>query len=149
MAWFKLEDLPKTRLSFIHTPLTPSVFPTYSFGLSYTPISSHTLAHTHTRQISFGTCHACVTWPQQSNNNNANNANDDAAAADDYTDDDNFEYNHQFDSKLCGAADQYKESCGWGCKRMAQSSSSNNYNSKRYWSGFEKFFLCFWSFGGE
>jgi hypothetical protein len=32
---------------------------------------------------------------------------------------------------------------------MAQSSSSNNYNSKRYWSGFEKFFLCFWSFGGE
>jgi hypothetical protein len=99
-------------------------------------------------KISFGTCHACVTWPQQSNNNNANNANDDAAAADDYTDDDNFEYNHQFDSKLCGAADQYKESCGWGCKRMAQSSSSNNYNSKRYWSGFEKFFLCFWSFGG-
>ncbi|KAL3765822.1 hypothetical protein ACHAWU_002617 [Discostella pseudostelligera] len=90
-------------------------------------------------KISFNSCQSCVTWPKQTND-------DDAEAIEV---DDNFDNYHGYDSKLCGAADQFKENCGWGCQRevkKSSSSSSSNYNSKRSWGGFEKFCLCFWSF---
>ena len=55
-----------------------------------------------------------------------------------------------YDSKLCGAAAQYKQDCGWGCKKMAKVQSSGNYhNVQKQWGGFEKFCLFFWSFAGE
>ena len=56
-----------------------------------------------------------------------------------------------YDSKICGAAAQYKESCGWGCKKEAKKgvSANGNYNMKSSWGGFEKFCLFFWSFAGE
>ena len=55
-----------------------------------------------------------------------------------------------YDSKLCGAAAQYKQDCGWGCKKMAKVQSSGNYNNmKKQWGGFEKFCLFFWSFAGK
>ena len=100
-------------------------------------------------QIQFNVCHSCVTWPVQ------NNANGNDAAEEDGNNeqDDNFEYYHQFESKLCSAADYYKSSCSWGCKRMARkgvsSSASSYHNVKRGWTGFEKFFLFFWSVTGE
>ena len=94
-------------------------------------------------QISFNSCQSCVSWPKTNN--------DDAADAIEV--DDNFDNYHGYDSKLCGAADQFKETCGWGCqrevKKSSSSSSSSSYNSKSSWGGFEKFCLCFWSFASE
>eukprot|EP00569_Conticribra_weissflogii_P006668 CAMPEP_0171340966 /NCGR_PEP_ID=MMETSP0878-20121228/8889_1 /TAXON_ID=67004 /ORGANISM="Thalassiosira weissflogii, Strain CCMP1336" /LENGTH=381 /DNA_ID=CAMNT_0011843093 /DNA_START=182 /DNA_END=1327 /DNA_ORIENTATION=- len=97
-------------------------------------------------KLSFNYCNDCVTWPVN-NDDDAANAEGDDAAQDDAEGDDNFEYYHQFDSKLCSAADYYKSSCGWGCKRMANkgTSSSSYSSSRKYWNGLEKFFLLFWS----
>ncbi len=90
-----------------------------------------------------------MTWPAN-NDDDAANAEGDDAAEEDAEGDDNFEYYHQFDSKLCSAADYYKSSCGWGCKRMANKgiSSSSYSSSRKYWNGLEKFFLFFWSVTG-
>lgn len=91
-------------------------------------------------KISFNTCQSCVSWPTV--------YDDDAVEG--VETDDNFDYYHAYDSKLCGAASQYKSSCGWGCRKQAknsaQSNSSSSYSSKRSWGGFEKFCLFFWSF---
>ena len=94
-------------------------------------------------QISFNTCQPCLTWPSTSSNDDANGDLDDQ-----------FDYYHQYDSKMCSAAQHYKQSCGWGCKKKAKvQSSSSSYSSssqaKHSWNGFEKFFLFFWSFCGE
>ncbi|KAL3798998.1 hypothetical protein HJC23_005137 [Cyclotella cryptica] len=91
-------------------------------------------------KISFNTCQPCLTWPSTSNNDDGNGDLDDQ-----------FEFYHQYDSKMCSAAQHYKQSCGWGCKKKARvQSSSSSYSSsgqaKHYWNGFEKFFLFFWSF---
>lgn len=93
-------------------------------------------------KIQFNVCQTCVSWPAQNQNYN------DDAAEDEVELDDNFDNYHMYDSKLCGAAAQYKESCGWGCKKQAKKgmSSSNSYSDKKSWGGFEKFFLFFWSF---
>ncbi|KAL7539422.1 hypothetical protein ACHAXR_009282 [Thalassiosira sp. AJA248-18] len=91
-------------------------------------------------KISFNVCQSCVSWP-------AEVGDDDAA--EEIEVDDNFYSYHQYDSKLCGAAAEYKQSCGWGCKKAVKkgaSASGNNYNMKRSWGGFEKFCLFFWSF---
>lgn len=92
-----------------------------------------------TFKIKFNVCQACVTWAEV--------GDDDAAV--NYVDD-NYESYHMYDSKLCGAAAQYKQDCGWGCKKMAKVQSSGNYhNVQKQWGGFEKFCLFFWSFAGE
>mmetsp|Transcript_3107 Transcript_3107/g.6437 ORF Transcript_3107/g.6437 Transcript_3107/m.6437 type:complete len:375 (-) Transcript_3107:337-1461(-) len=90
-------------------------------------------------KISFNACQSCVAWP-------AETGDDDAAEEVEL--DDNFEYYHAYDSKLCGAADQFKLSCGWGCRKQANKglASANYNNMKRSWGGFEKFCLFFWSF---
>lgn len=57
-----------------------------------------------------------------------------------------------YDSKLCGAADYFKQDCGWGCKRAAKkqfSSSANKQVKAKGWNGFEKFCLFFWTVAGE
>lgn len=89
-------------------------------------------------KISFNVCQTCVSWP-------AEVGDDDGAEQVEV--DDNFEYYHMYDSKLCGAAAQYQRSCGWGCRKQVKKglSSSGNYNTKRSWGGFEKFCLFFWS----
>ncbi|KAL7547917.1 hypothetical protein ACHAWF_011189 [Thalassiosira exigua] len=89
-------------------------------------------------KIQFNSCHSCVSWP-------ADVQYDDAAQIEV---DDNFDNYHMYDSKLCGAAAQYQDSCGWGCKKQVKKmmSASNNTNMKRSWGGFEKFCLFFWSF---
>jgi len=93
-------------------------------------------------KISFGACQSCVSWPSEQTY--------DDDAAEEIEVDDNFYGYHMYDSKLCGAAAEYKMSCGWGCKRQAKkglSSSSNNpHNMKNSWGGFDKFCLFFWSF---
>lgn len=92
-------------------------------------------------QISFNSCQSCVSWP--------NLGDDDQAGADL---DDNFDNYHMYDSKICGAAAQYKETCGWGCKKQVKKNAANgakNYNARRSWNGFEKFCLFFWSFARE
>jgi len=91
-------------------------------------------------KIQFDTCQSCVSWPTASYNDDG----DDGVDVDD-----NFENYHMYDSKLCGAADEYKQSCKWGCKRKANSSSKGSYSSYKSsngWGGFEKFSLFFWSF---
>ena len=86
-------------------------------------------------KISFNTCQACVTYP----------AEDAQVEVDDQ-----FDTYHMYDSKLCSAAAQYKDDCGWGCKRaMGKSSSTSGQNAQRSWNGFEKFCLFFWSFASE
>lgn len=95
-------------------------------------------------QVSFNVCQTCVSWPAESN------GGDDDAAGDDNIDlDDNFENYHMYDSKLCGAADYFKQDCGWGCKRAAKKSLSSSGNGhrqmKKVWGGFEKFCLFFWT----
>ena len=80
-----------------------------------------------------------MSWPVE--------ADDDAAAAADV--DDNFYAAHGYDSKLCGAASHYGESCGWGCRKQVKKSLTPNNGSgggdHRHWTGFEKFGLTFWS----
>ncbi len=91
-------------------------------------------------QISFSSCQSCVSWPKTNNDD----------AADDIEVDDNFDNYHGYDSKLCGAASQFKETCGYGCQRAVKKSlSASSNNSKSSWGGFEKFCLCFWSFASE
>lgn len=52
-----------------------------------------------------------------------------------------------YDSKLCGAADIYKQDCKWGCKKEANKAmGGGDYNTKKQWGGFDKFCLFFWSF---
>jgi len=91
-------------------------------------------------KISFSVCQTCVSWPAE--------VTYDDDAADEVELDDMFESYHMYDSKLCGAAAQYKENCGWGCKKVVKKalSSSGNNNAKRSWGGFEKFSLFVWSF---
>jgi len=83
-------------------------------------------------KISFNTCQSCVSWP---------------AEGVDVKTDDQFESYHMYDSKLCGAVAQYKQSCGWGCMRSVKRGSTyTKNNARRSWNGFEKFCLCFWTF---
>lgn len=91
-------------------------------------------------KIQFNQCQACVSWPSEQTY--------DDDAAEEIELDDNFYNYHMYDSKLCGAAAQYKQSCGWGCKKEAKKglSSANSSSMKRSWGGFEKFCLFFWSF---
>lgn len=65
--------------------------------------------------------------------------------------DDNFDAYHMYDSKLCGAADAYGESCGWKCRKQVKKgmNAGNANTTGRAWGGFEKFCLFFWSFAGE
>ncbi|KAL3816857.1 hypothetical protein ACHAXA_005135 [Cyclostephanos tholiformis] len=82
-------------------------------------------------KISFNTCQSCVSWPADGVDVNV---------------DDQFESYHMYDSKLCGAAAEYKQNCGWGCMRTLKRGSSNtNHYAKRSWNGFEKFCLFFWT----
>lgn len=91
-------------------------------------------------KIQFNVCQACVAWPVET---------DDAAGADAELDD-NFAAYHAYDSKLCSAANEYREGCGWSCrkqvKKSLRSSSANGNRVRRGWGGFEKFFLFLWSF---
>jgi len=91
-------------------------------------------------KIMFQTCHSCVSWPSQDAD-----AYDDAY--DPYADlDDNFQNYHAYDSKLCSAAEEFKSSCGWGCKKQVKKGlAQQNSNAKHGWNGFEKFCLFFWS----
>lgn len=89
-------------------------------------------------KIQFNSCHSCVSWP-------AEVGDDDAAEQVEL--DDQFEYYHAYDSKLCGAAEQYRSSCGYGCKKMANKGMTNPH-MKRAWGGFEKFCLFFWTVAG-
>ena len=70
---------------------------------------------------------------------------DDDAEENEY--DDNFEYYHQYDSKMCSAAQYYKQKCGWGCKKQVKKGNTVTQSSsyKKSWNGVEKFFLFFWS----
>ncbi|KAL7504655.1 hypothetical protein ACHAXN_004559 [Cyclotella atomus] len=94
-------------------------------------------------KISFNTCQSCLTWPTQSDDAAENGL------------DDQFDYYHQYDSKMCSAAQHYQQKCGWGCKRTIKkagstssgTASSSSYSMKYAWNGFEKFGLFFWSFG--
>lgn len=89
----------------------------------------------------FNACQSCVSWPSEQTY--------DDDAAEEIEVDENFYGNHMYDSKLCGAAAEYKMSCGWGCRRQANkevSSSSSNPNMKHSLGGFEKFCLFFLSF---
>lgn len=59
-----------------------------------------------------------------------------------------------YDSKLCGAAAQYKQDCGWGCRKQVKKSmnghSAGQSAVKHGWAGWEKFFLfvfCFTAAG--
>lgn len=88
-------------------------------------------------KIQFNSCQSCVSWP----------AEYDDDAAEQIEVDDNFYSYHMYDSKLCGAAQEYKQSCGWGCKKQVRKGANSNYHIKRSWGGFEKFCLFFWSFG--
>ena len=63
--------------------------------------------------------------------------------------DDAFYSNHMYDSKLCGAAQYYKQDCGWGCKKEVKKGASAEVYNKKQWGGFEKFCLFFWSFVGK
>ena len=63
--------------------------------------------------------------------------------------DDGFASNHMYDSKLCGAAQYYKQDCGWGCKKEVKKGASAEVYNKKQWGGFEKFCLFFWSFVGK
>jgi hypothetical protein len=64
--------------------------------------------------------------------------------------DDQFESYHMYDSKLCGAAAEYRQNCGWGCMRTLKKGSANaNHYGRRSWNGFEKFCLVFWTFVSE
>jgi hypothetical protein len=95
-------------------------------------------------QMVFNACQSCVSWPSEQTY--------DDDAAEEIEVDENFYGNHMYDSKLCGAAAEYKMSCGWGCRRQANkevSSSSSNPNMKHSLGGFEKFCLFFLSFAGE
>lgn len=87
-------------------------------------------------KIVFDACQTCVAWPSQNNNDDG----DDDGGQDL---DDNFEYYHQYDSKLCSAASYYKTKCNRRCRRMARSSSSSS-SKKSGWTGIEKFFLICW-----
>uniref|UniRef100_A0A7S4J7G4 Uncharacterized protein n=1 Tax=Odontella aurita TaxID=265563 RepID=A0A7S4J7G4_9STRA len=64
-----------------------------------------------TKHIKFGSCHSCVSWPQ----------NDDAVQADV---DDQFWDEHAYESPLCSAVNYYKESCGRKCKKLARSANA-------------------------
>lgn len=87
-------------------------------------------------KIQFDVCQSCVSWPAE--------AGDDDAYEEPELDD-NFENYHAYDSKLCGAAMQYKSSCGYGCRKMAnKNTTTGSSNSKKVWGGFEKFCLFFW-----
>jgi len=97
-------------------------------------------------KISFNICQTCVSWPAESSDDDANAGDDDEEEDDEIELDDNFENYHMYDSKLCGAAAQYQQSCGWGCKKeLKKGLSSSDSSSKRAWGGFEKFCLFFWS----
>lgn len=88
-------------------------------------------------KIQFNVCQACVSWPVQQDDD----------AAEEIEVDDNFDSYHMYDSKLCGAADMYKQDCKWGCKKEANKAmGGGDYNTKKQWGGFDKFCLFFWSF---
>mmetsp|Transcript_31311 Transcript_31311/g.53467 ORF Transcript_31311/g.53467 Transcript_31311/m.53467 type:complete len:380 (+) Transcript_31311:60-1199(+) len=96
-------------------------------------------------KIQFGQCQTCVSWPAQVD------GDDDANQIEV---DDQFDYYHEYDSKLCGAAAVFKEDCGWGCRRevkkanKAANANKNASQGKGFWGGFEKFCLFLFSFTG-
>lgn len=90
-------------------------------------------------QIAFNVCQDCIVYPAEND--------DDANAGVEV--DDAFYSNHMYDSKLCGAAQYYKQDCGWGCKKEVKKGASAEIYNKKQWGGFEKFCLFFWSFVGK
>jgi len=87
-------------------------------------------------KIAFNVCQDCIVYPAEND--------DDANAGVEV--DDAFYSNHMYDSKLCGAAQYYKQDCGWGCKKEVKKGASAEVYNKKQWGGFEKFCLFFWSF---
>jgi len=95
---------------------------------------------TSSLMVGFEYCKNCVYTPQYANNNNNNN---NGAYYNNYGYQENA-FRH--DSPLCGAAWNYKETCGRSCKRAAKNGSSNNGSSNKAFTTTGKIFLWIFSF---